>query len=63
MHVAPERRGEGIGSVLLEAAIAQARAAGCYRVQLTSNKVRRDAHRFYLRHGFVASHEGFKRYL
>ena len=43
--------------------MARARAAGCYRIQLTSNKVRSDAHRFYLRHGFVNSHEGFKLYL
>lgn len=63
MHVAESRRGEGIGSVLLAAAVERARAAGCYRVQLTSNKIRRDAHRFYLRNGFVASHEGFKLYL
>lgn len=63
MHVAESRRNGGIGAVLLGAAVDRARAAGCYRVQLTSNKVRRDAHRFYVRHGFVASHEGFKLYL
>ena len=63
MHVSESRRSEGIGSVLLAAALERARAAGCYRVQLTSNKARLDAHRFYLRHGFVASHEGFKLYL
>lgn len=63
VHVAAERRGRGIGSVLIAAAVERARAAGCYRVQLTSNKARVDAHRFYLRHGFVASHEGFKLYL
>lgn len=63
MHVAEDHRSAGIGGVLLAAAVARARAAGCYRVQLTSNKVRDDAHRFYLRHGFVASHEGFKLYL
>ena len=63
MHVAEKRRDEGIGSALLAFAIERARQAGCYRLQLTSNKVRRDAHRFYLRHGFVASHEGFKLYL
>jgi histidine triad (HIT) family protein len=62
MHVAADHRGQGIGSVLLDAAVERARAAGCYRVQLTSNKVRSDAHRFYLRHGFEASHEGFKLY-
>jgi histidine triad (HIT) family protein len=63
MHVAESHRGKGIGSVLLEEAVERAREAGCYRVQLTSNKVRTAAHRFYARHGFVASHEGFKLYL
>jgi len=41
-------------------AIARARALGCYRVQLTSNAARPEAHRFYERLGFVASHVGFK---
>jgi GNAT superfamily N-acetyltransferase len=63
VHVDEPRRGEGIGGALLDAAVARAEALGCYRVQLTSNKSRFDAHRFYERHGFVASHEGFKRYL
>lgn len=63
VHVDERHRGGGVGAALLEAAVAQAHALGCYRVQLTSNKSRVDAHRFYLRHGFVASHEGFKRYL
>ena len=47
-------------SRVLVAAVDAARAWGCYRVQLTSNEVRTDAHRFYAREGFVASHEGFK---
>ena len=63
MHVAPERRGTGIGGLLLEAAVDAARAAGCYRVQLTSNAARADAHRFYERQGFTGSHVGFKRLL
>jgi histidine triad (HIT) family protein len=63
MHVAADQRGFGVGSVLLRAAVERARAAGCYRIQLTSNKARADAHRFYLRHGFEATHEGFKLYL
>ena len=63
MHVASGHRSAGIGSALLEAAVEAARSAGCYRIQLTSNKARTDAHRFYARHGFEASHEGFKLYL
>ena len=49
-----------MGAALVEAAIARARALGCYRVQLTSNAARPDAHRFYERLGFVPSHVGFK---
>jgi GNAT superfamily N-acetyltransferase len=41
-------------------AIEAARARGCSLVQLTSNKKRVDAHRFYQRLGFAQSHEGFK---
>ncbi len=63
MHVSSGHRGNGVGTVLLNAAVDAARRAGCYRVQLTSNKARIDAHRFYERHGFEASHEGFKLYL
>jgi GNAT superfamily N-acetyltransferase len=60
VHVHPDRRGSGIGRVLMEAAIARARDLGCYRVQLTSNKARPDAHRFYAALGFEPSHQGFK---
>ncbi|MGH3743487.1 MAG: GNAT family N-acetyltransferase [Mycobacteriales bacterium] len=63
MHVDPARRGSGIGGLLLEAAVDRAREWGAYRVQLTSNVQRQDAHRFYARHGFVASHVGLKRAL
>lgn len=60
VHVHPDRRGLGIGTALLRHAIERARALGCYRVQLTSNTVREDAHRFYGSLGFVPSHVGFK---
>ena len=45
---------------MMEWAIEQCRARGCGLVQLTSDKNRRDAHRFYDNLGFVASHEGYK---
>lgn len=55
------RRGAGIGERLFEAAIAEARRRGCRLIQLTTDKRRQDARRFYERLGFVASHEGMKR--
>ncbi len=60
MHVHPDQRGRGVGAALLNHAVERARALGCYRVQLTSNAAREDAHRFYERLGFVPSHVGFK---
>ncbi len=60
VHVAASRRSGGIGRLMMERAIARARELGCTRVQLTTNKLRKDAHRFYERLGFVPSHEGMK---
>lgn len=53
-------RGRGAGQAMMEWAIAKARARGCALAQLTTDKRRPDAHRFYARLGFVASHEGMK---
>lgn len=53
-------RGKGIGNWLMREAIHLARERGCSLIQLTSDKSRTDAHRFYDRLGFVGSHEGFK---
>ena len=60
VHVAPAHRNLGLGSEMIGWAIGEARARGCGLVQLTSNKKRLDAHRFYERLGFSKSHEGFK---
>jgi GNAT superfamily N-acetyltransferase len=53
-------RGQGVGGKLIAWAIQEARRRGCALVQLTSDKRRQDAHRFYGSLGFVASHDGFK---
>jgi len=53
-------RGQGIGSWLMQQAILLAGERNCGLVQLTSDKTRAEAHRFYTRLGFVGSHEGFK---
>ena len=60
VRIASDRRGERLGQRLLEWAVEQCRAHGCKIVQLTTNKSRQDAHRFYDRLGFKASHIGYK---
>jgi GNAT superfamily N-acetyltransferase len=54
------KRGGGIGTAMFEWAIAECRRRGCSLVQLYTDKSRKDAHRFYERLGFKASHEGMK---
>lgn len=60
VRVASSHRGGQLGSSMIDWAVQECRAHGCAIVQLTSDKRRPDAHRFYERRGFVASHEGFK---
>ena len=56
-------RGQGIGEQLMQVAMERARERGCSIIQLTSDLRRTDAHRFYARLGFEASHVGMKRLL
>lgn len=60
VRIARERRGEGLGEALLTWAIDACRERGCAMVQLTTDKRRLDAHRFYERLGFAPSHQGYK---
>jgi GNAT superfamily N-acetyltransferase len=60
VRVASNHRGKGLGHEIFVAAIELARKEGCSLVQLTTDKKRADAHRFYEQLGFVASHEGMK---
>ena len=60
VRVSADHRGSGIGQLLMEDAIGRARAASCSLVQLTTDATRKDAHRFYDRLGFRATHIGYK---
>ena len=60
VRVHRDARSGGIGSRMVTWAIAHAREQGCGVVQLTTDKSRSDAHRFYERLGFEATHLGFK---
>lgn len=63
VHVANHLQGHGLGSALFAWVDEMGRAAGAGFAQLTSDKKRPEAHRFYGRLGWVASHEGFKKSL
>ncbi len=60
VRVSGAHRGKGYGSLMMKWAIDQCRQRGCRLVQLTSDKTRKDALRFYHKLGFVDTHEGFK---
>ncbi|MET9476648.1 MULTISPECIES: GNAT family N-acetyltransferase [unclassified Streptomyces] len=60
VRIRADRRGDGLGRELMKQAVDRARLRGCALMQLTSNKRRADAHRFYESLGFDRSHEGFK---
>lgn len=60
VRVRADERGSGLGTRFIEWAINESRRQGCQLVQLTSDTQRTDAHRFYERLGFTASHVGFK---
>lgn len=63
VHIRADQRGKGLGSQMIAWAVERSREAGCGIVQLTSNKSRLDAHRFYRKLGFEQTHEGFKLFL
>ncbi|MFI1969911.1 GNAT family N-acetyltransferase [Streptomyces cinnamoneus] len=63
VRVHADERGSGLGTELIQWAVDRSRNEGCRLVQLTSDATRVDAHRFYERLGFEASHLGFKYHL
>jgi GNAT superfamily N-acetyltransferase len=63
VRVSEERRSSGIGQALFESAISRARDRGCHLVQLTTDRRRPEALKFYLGLGFEATHDGLKLHL
>lgn len=60
VRIAAPHRSKGLGAEMMRWAVETCRARGCGSVQLTTDKSRKAAHRFYDRLGFKASHEGYK---
>jgi len=60
VRVSRSARGQGLGKKIIKEAISRAKSRECEIVQLTSDKTREEAIRFYQSLGFIASHEGFK---
>lgn len=60
VRVIRDRQGAGLGQKMIEWAVAQCRERGCIIVQLTTDRSRHDAHRFYERLGFKQTHLGYK---
>ncbi len=63
VRVSQNYRGQGIGKLLFEHLIGLAKLKGCHLIQLTTDKKRPNAYKFYEGLGFIASHEGFKLHL
>ena len=63
VQVRTDQRSKGVGATMMAHADEWARERGAVFVELGSSKKRRDAHRFYIRHGYANSHEGFKKLL
>ena len=63
VRTASSERGKGVGYQLITWAIERAKERNCHLVQLTTDKERSGAFRFYQKLGFTASHEGLKLYL
>jgi len=60
MRIRGDKRGSGLGEAFVRQAMEIARAAGCVLMELTTDNTRPDAHRFYKRLGFQATHIGMK---
>lgn len=63
VHIDKKFQGQGVGTLMIQKAIAVGQERGCKIIQLTTNKKRSRAQAFYEKIGFIPSHEGMKLYL
>ncbi|MEM6738316.1 MAG: GNAT family N-acetyltransferase [Bacteroidota bacterium] len=63
VRIRKDQRGKGIGEKLFKWAIEKSKERGAHLVQLTTDKKRPEALKFYKKIGFKASHEGMKLHL
>ena len=63
VRIARSLRGHGLGTDMIEWAIAQCKEKGCGLMQLLADKSRTEAHRFYESQGFKTNHQGFRLYM
>lgn len=62
VRIREDQRGKGIGEKMFVWAIKRAQERGAHLIQLTTDKKRPEAVKFYEKLGFIASHEGMKRH-
>ena len=63
VRVSEQQRGRGIGQRLFKYIIKMAQDKNCHVIQLTTDKSRPNAYKFYEKLGFKNSHAGFKLHL
>ncbi|MGD1892808.1 MAG: GNAT family N-acetyltransferase [Cyclobacteriaceae bacterium] len=60
VRIKRDRRGQGLGEQMFRWAIDRTRERGAHLLQLTTDKQRPEAIKFYEKLGFVATHKGMK---
>ncbi|WP_319480231.1 GNAT family N-acetyltransferase [uncultured Draconibacterium sp.] len=63
VRVRSDKRGNGVGKMMFELAINRAKERNAHLLQLTTDKKRPEAIKFYKNIGFEATHEGMKKHL
>jgi len=63
VRIAGSQRSKGLGAAMVAEGVRLAKEAGCGLIELSTDKTRADAHRFWKRQGFEDTHVGMKMFL